>query len=177
MRKDVVLCLNLQVNYFSSKGSSYLGEKAKLVRDCITRDLRNLDHGIYDIIYTRDVRSPEDTFYSHAKTQCTVGTLDVNMVEGLSRAKSLVISASRPSAVWRTPLLSEIKKSDPANVYLVGAESDSAVLFTAADLKNQGYNVKVVEPLIVCKDLYLHNFSITIMTDNLGIDVVSGIGE
>lgn len=177
MRKDIVLCVNLQVNYFSTKGSSFLGGKSKLVKDCIVRDLRNLDHAKYDIIYTRDVRAPQDNFYSHAKTQCAVGTLDVNMVEGLSRAKSLVISASRPSAVWRTPLISELKKSDPAVVYMVGAETDCAILFTAADLKNQGYNVKVVEPLVVCKDTYLHNFSITIMTDNLGIDVVSGIGE
>lgn len=175
MSKNVVICTNMQFNYFSSKGTSYLGGHSRIVKERISQVLRNLDYDKYEVIYTRDIRSPEDKFFSHVKTQCTVGTLDINMVDGLSRANSLVISATRPSAVWKTPLLSELRKSNPEEVYILGSETNSSVLFTAADLRYLGYIVKVPEPLVVARDEYLHNFAITLMAETLGVEVVTGI--
>jgi len=175
MRKNVVICTNMQFNYFSSKGTSYLGEHSKAVKLRVSQTLKELDFDKFEVFHTRDVRSPEDKFYAHTKTQCTVGTLDINMVDGLAGANSLVIASTRPSALWKTPLLSEIKKNDPEEIYLIGAETNSAVLFTAADLRFLGYTVKVPEPLVVARDEYLHNFAITLMADTLGVEVVIGL--
>lgn len=171
MRKNVVVCLNLQVNYFGTKGTSYLGEQAKVVKTRIIEELRRLPKEEFEVIHVRNVRSPEDTFYSHEATQNVVGTLDIQMVEGLPPCSSILVSATRPSAVWRTPLLTEIKKLEPGCVYLVGAETNSAVLFTAADLRYLGYNVRVPEPLVVARDSYVHSFAVSQMADVLGVHI------
>lgn len=174
-RKNVVVCCNMQWNYFHCKGTEYMGEAAKTVHKRISSYLRSLSLERYAIFYTRDVRSPEDNFYAHQKTQCIVGTEDVIMMGELTSTSSLVVSATRPSAVWRTPLESEIKKHSPDQVILIGAETHSAILFTAADLKTKGFNVIVPEPLVTARDEYSHCAGISILADVLGISVVQGI--
>lgn len=174
-RKNVVICLNMQINYFSSKGSACNIGKYKVVRDNVKQCLKDLGKDVYDIIYTRDIRSPEDDFHGHQPTQCMVGTLDVNMVEGLPKSSNILIPTSRPSALFKTPIRNLLVRNDPTSVYLVGAETNSAVLFTASDLRNLGYNVKVVEPMTIARDDYAHNNAISLMADVLGVEIVDKI--
>lgn len=171
--KNVVICCNPQWNYFHSTGSSYLGDNAKVVLKRITSYLDSLNKDHYSIIYTRDVRSPEDNFYAHQKTQCVVGDSDLIMMEGLPNSKTLLVSTTRPSALWRTPVETEIKKHSAEKIILIGAETHASILFTAADLKTKGYNVIVLEPLIVARDEYSHCSGISILTDILGVTVSS----
>jgi len=175
MRKDVIVAINLQENYFSDKGSSFLGEGAKSVLQEIKDCLASLDPKKYEIVYTRDVRPPMDPFYGHQRTQCIVGTDDVNMVKGLSGAKSYVINASKPSSAWGTSLYFEISRNEPEHVFLVGAETHSAILFTAAELRYRGIPIYVPEGMTVSRDEYMYNASIAIMSDVLGVEVVKGI--
>ena len=169
--KDIVLAMNLQVNYFGHRGTAFLGEHCIPVRENIKKYLHSIPFEMYEIYYTRDVRSPEDAYFNHVKTQCVVGTLDVHIIEGLPRALALMITATRPSALWKTPLLSELSKHKPEKIIIVGAETNVSVLFTAAELRARGYRVEVPEQLVVARDPYLHNAAITIMADTLGVEV------
>lgn len=173
MSKDVVIALNLQVNYLSEKGSAYLGPESEVRKENIRRYLQDLNKASTELYYTRDIRSPEDNYYSFAKTQCCVGSMDVHMIPNLPRGNALVFTSSRPSAVWMTAMLSEIKKHEPEKITLVGAETNLAVMFTAADLRNRGYRVIVPESLVVASDEYLHSAAIHIMADCLGVEVIA----
>jgi nicotinamidase-related amidase len=172
MRKDVILALNMQDNYFSPGGSSYLGESADRVSSAVKEYLRKVPLDIFEIMYSRNVRSPQDDFYAGQKTQCIVGTQDINMIPGLVHGGSLVVTACKPSAVWKSSLVAHLKNLDPTRIILVGAETNAAVLFTAADLRFLGYHVTVPEGMVAARDPYLHNFSITTMVDTLGVEVV-----
>lgn len=174
MRKDVIVAINLQDNYFHSSGSSFLGEKALPVLQEIKDGLASANPDRFEIVYTRDVRPPADPFYGHQKTQCVVGTSDINMVKGLTGAKSYVINAPKPSAAWGTSLAYEITRNEPSMVYLVGAETHSAILFTAAELRYRGIPVCVPEGLTVSKDEYMYNAAIALMSDVLGVEVMGG---
>jgi nicotinamidase-related amidase len=169
--KDVVIALNMQVNYLSVNGSSYLGPDSEVRKNNIREYLRKLDKVSTELYYTRDIRSPEDAFYSFAKTQCCVGSLDIHMLPDLPRGNALVFTSSRPSAVWMTAMLSELKKHEPEKITLVGAETNVAIMFTAADLRNRGYRVVVPESLVIARDEYVHSAAIHIMADCLGVEV------
>jgi nicotinamidase-related amidase len=173
VRKDLVLALNMQVNYFDPRGTSFLGEDALKVRGDIVKFLHSLSRDTFEISYSRDVRSPQDAFYEGHTPQCIVGSGDTDMVPGLTGGDSLVFVARRPSALWKSPLINHIQKLEPTRIILVGAETNVAVLFTAADLRYLGYRVIVPEPLVVSKDNYLHNAGITTLVDTLGVEVVS----
>lgn len=179
MSKDVVLCLNLQVGYLGKKGTSYIISEfgAEFLKKRTRSELNQLDKNKYEIIYSRNIRSPEDPFYSHCITQNVVGTLDVQLISGLPSTKSMLVAASRPSAMHMSPLKVLILKQKPEKVYLVGVPTSSAILFTACDLKSVGFDVRVVEPLTVDKDKYIHNAAITVLADTLGVKVVGSIGD
>lgn len=172
-RKDVLLCMNLQWNYFHEEGTSFLGRKASALHKGITDYLKGFDYESTAIFYTRDVRAPTDSFYKNQRTQCIVGTTDINMVEDLRYANSPVFTAIRPDATYRTKLLSAIKEQNPSEVTLIGAETQSSILMTAARLSTLGFNVKVIEPLVCSREDHLHNASISIMTEHYNIEVVS----
>jgi nicotinamidase-related amidase len=171
MRKNVVLALNLQQNYFEESGTSFLGPQAKDAMDRIKKYLSTLDNS-WEIIYSLDIRSPGDMFFESQRTQCMVGTRDVIAVQGLKGSNHHSLISSRPSAMWATPLTHYLKKLEPASVVIIGAETNSSVLFTAGDLRCSGYPVTVPERLVVAKDEYLHNAAISIMSDTLGVCIV-----
>lgn len=172
MNKDVIIALNMQKNYFSAKGSSFVGPIFKERQQKIVDYLASLKPETTELYYTRDIRSPEDSFWSFTTTQCVVGSTDIFMLDSLPKGNPLIITTSRPSALYLTPLLSELRKHTPSKVTLVGAETDSSVLFTAAELRFRGYRVVVPEALVVAKDEYVHGASIAIMADNLGVEVI-----
>ena len=61
--KNIVICCNLQWNYFHTSGSSYLGEPSKVVLKRILSYLNSINTDQYSVMYTRDIRSPEDNFW------------------------------------------------------------------------------------------------------------------
>lgn len=171
-RKNVTVVLNAQWSYLHSSGSSYLGdEKAKTLKVRLQGYLDSLDASSNTIIFTKDIRSTDDSFWKHATTQNLVGSNDLNWVESLKPFISLPVHTSRPSAVFKTILSAEIRKHDPQEVVLVGVETHSSVLFTAADLKYQGFNVVVPESLVMSKDDYLHAAAVSLLADVLGVEV------
>jgi nicotinamidase-related amidase len=170
-RKNVLILLNFQWNYFSSNGSAYLGPKAKDLKIRIVEFVNTLDRRAWSVVQSKDIRSPEDDFYAHQKTQCTVGSKDIIMLDGITFPGILVVPATRPSAVYKTQLLNEIKKHNTEEIAIIGTETHAAVLFTASDLKLAGYKVTVVEPLTMSRDDYLHNSAISVLSDTVGVKI------
>ena len=75
-----------------------------------------------------------------------------------------ILSISSKGAFW-------IKFS---KVILLGAETNSSVLFTAENLKYEGYNVEIPEPLVIARDDFSHTSAISLIADVLGIKVTGG---
>jgi nicotinamidase-related amidase len=171
MRKDIILAMNLQVNFFSAQGTSYLGADAETRLESIREYLNRVDLDRYALLYSLDIRSPQDRFYETHKTQCIVGSPDVKLMPGLPKGQSGTIIAKRPSALHETPLLVYLSKFEPDRVVLIGAETNVGILFTAFDLRMKGFHVVVYEPLAASRDEYLHNSAISTLVDSLGVEI------
>ena len=171
IRKNIVIVMNYQWNYFDSRGSSFMGPRSETISIRIRDFVSSLDYKSWTVLQTRDTRSPEDNFYAHQKTQCVVGTSDLNMVEGLGAPNPLIIPCTRPAATYRTQLLKEVHKYDPDRIVLIGAETHSAIMFTAHELKMLSYEVTIIEPLTTSRDEHMHYAAISILNDAVGIRI------
>jgi len=171
--KNLVLAMNLQRAYFDPDGSCYLGESSEVVLARILDYIKNLDLNKYDVIYTRDIRNMEDPFFKDRNSSCFVGTLDVDPLSIFVPYTKERINTSRPSAMYKTPLETEIKKRGYRSIYIIGAETHSSVCLTAADLRYRNYEVFVPEPLVTSRDEYLHGAGITMLTSELGVNVTA----
>lgn len=171
MRKDIILAMNLQVNFFGTQGTSYLGADAEVRLASIREYLGSVDLDRYALLYSLDIRAPQDRFYETHKTQCIVGSPDIMLMPGLPKGQSGTLITKRPSALFETPLLVYLNKFEPDKVVLIGAETNVGILFTAFDLRMKGFNVVVYEPLAVSRDEYLHNSAISTLVDSLGVEV------
>ena len=173
--KNVVIAHNLQWAYLNSKGNAYLGdEKAKALKERLKSWLGDLDIEDTLVYLTKDIRSVEDEFYSSQNSRCLVGSDDLRLVEYFQKYTNTIIQTTRPSALYKTPLLGMLSKYKIHKVFLVGVETHMSVLFTAYDLKCRGFDVSVIEPLVGSKDDYMHSSAIALMANDLGIDVLEG---
>lgn len=171
--KNLILALNLQHSYFDPSGSCYMGPAAESARVRILEFLKGIDRNSHAIILTRDIRNVEDPYYRD-KVSCNyVGTKDIEMLPEFAGHVTGLCQVSRPSALYKSGLEAEIKKIGVHKIYIVGAETHSSVLFTAADLRYRGYDVTVYEPLVVSRDEYLHGSGITLLSSELGVDVAT----
>jgi len=171
MKKNVVIACGMQKAYFSKKGRKYLGENVDTLNVRIQDYLQGLNKGYTEIFLVREVHQTNDTFYSGTSSYALVGTDDIEIPEVFKPYAKVIINSSRPSAFYRTPLESELHKVKPDNVYLIGLETHTNILFTAEELRNREYNVTVYEQLVMSEDDYLNDLGINILSNVLSVRV------
>lgn len=169
--KDLILACGIQNAYLHPEGSKYLGEQAEIIDTRLKSFFKtSLNPGT--IVYiVREVRQPDDSFFPEEKTQSLVGTRDIQVPEFYKSHTKLFINSMRYNALYRTPLESEIYKIKPERIFLVGFETHLFILFTAEELRNRGYSVTVIEPLVASRDEYLHAVGITLMRNFLSVEI------
>lgn len=172
--KNIVIVFNPLVGYLKEQGTSFLGEDtAERTKVRILSYLKEVDRDSTEIFFTREIRSTEDTFFSTQRSGFLVGSEDVQIVESFKYFSKKIFNTLRPNALFKTPLLSEIKKANPHKIILVGVEMSSSILFTAMELKCLGFEVEILEPLTASSSQYLHAAAISIGSAG-GLNFVRG---
>jgi nicotinamidase-related amidase len=172
--KDLILVCGAQQCFFHEHGSAYLGEKAEPLARRIKEFLESRTEKDSEVYFTYDVRSVEDSFFRGQPTMNYPGSPDLLPAEILAPLVRKKIRVSRPSAWFGGTLSAEIKKIGPKSIYLIGAETHSAICLTAADLRYRGFDVIVPEPLVASREDFYHGAGISMMATELGVNVVSG---
>lgn len=169
---NLILCCGLQKAYLSPKGSKTLGEKAFILDVRLKSYFKALDLQQNTVYMIREVRQPDDTFFVNQKTGFLVGSDDIEVPEFYKAYYKFVYNTIRYNALYKTPLESEIYKLKPEKIILVGVETHSIILFTAEELRNRGYQVSVIEPLVTSKDDYLHAVGINLLRNTLNCNII-----
>jgi nicotinamidase-related amidase len=166
----VVLAMGLQRCYFHSSGTRYLGERAEVLKVRLQEFFRTVSKD--DVIfYIREIHQTNDTFYLNSKSYALVGTPDIEILEIFKQYPKFIVNTTRYSALYKTPLESELKKLSPKVIKIVGVETHTNVLFTAEELRNMNYEVVVPEPLTCSEDDYLHTAGINLLSNTLSVNV------
>lgn len=169
---DMVVACGIQNAYFGKSGSRYLGDKADVLKVRLESFLRE-QRALGSIVFAaREVHQPNDPFYRNMKSHSTVGSADIEIPEAFKPHVKMVVNTTRPSAFYATPLESEVHKSRPGKVHIVGVETHLAVLFTAEEFRNRGYEVIINEALTASEDDYLHALGINLLANSLSAVVL-----
>jgi len=171
MNKNVVIACGLQKAYLHPQGTKYFGEKSDIMRVRIKDYLKSLDFSQNILYLLREIHQTNDNFFSNTVTHSIVGTKDTEIPEEIKPYVKIVVDVTRYSGFYKTLLESELHKIKPKNIYLLGFETHTLILFTAEELRNRGYKVTLLEPLIASEDDYLHAMGITLMKNFLAVDI------
>jgi nicotinamidase-related amidase len=164
----MILALNLQVNYFDPSGLSYTGSWGRDVLPGIISYLSSVPTD--QVIYVQGVRPIHSPFYVHQTTQSFVGAPETAMAPEIVKLIKTKVTATSPDATKGTTLLSLLKGK---SIELLGAETQSSILFTAATLKSLGYDVSIRESLVSSRDKDLHGMGMTLLSSELGVSILS----
>lgn len=164
---DIVVACGIQQSYFGKKGSRYLGDKADVLKIRMESFLAQEKARGSLVFAAREVHQPNDQFYSSMKSHSLVGTTDIEIPEVFKPYIKFIVNTTRPSAFFSTPLESEVHKARPEKVHIVGVETHMAVLFTAEEFRNRGYQVVVHEAMTASEDDYLHALGINLLANSL----------
>jgi nicotinamidase-related amidase len=167
---SVVLALGLQRAYFHAEGVRYLGDRAEVLKVRLLEYFRFLSKDI-PIFFTREVHQTNDKFYLNSKSYATVGSPDVEILEIFKPYPRFIVNTTRYSALYKTPLESELRKLSPDKIVVVGVETHTNVLFTAEELRNMEYEVVVPEPLTCSEDDFMHTSGINLLSNTLSVSV------
>jgi nicotinamidase-related amidase len=171
MRKNVVLAFGLQKTYLHKDGSVSLGDNEEIYKYRIKDYLSSLNHESNKLYLIREVHAPSDKFFCRDRTHSLVGSRDIEIPEMFKAYFKIFINTTRYNALYKTPLESEISKLNPEKIILIGFETHTNVLFTAEELRNRDYNVSVIEPLVMSRDISLHMTAISLMSDALSVSI------
>jgi len=166
--------MGLQQSYLHNTGGRYLGERGEVLKARLKEWLNNLDKSSNILYFVREIHGQEDAFYRTGITHSLVGSGDIEVMEHFKSHMKLVVNATRYSALHKTMLESELSKIKPPKITLIGVETHTFVMFTAADLRYRGYEVEVIEPLVAAEDDYMHGVGLTVMANTLGVNVLRG---
>lgn len=160
---NVVIVFNPLVGYLKPHGSAYIGdEKAEKIKKDLKAYLKNVDTNNTKVFFTREVRSLEDKYHVAKTSGFFVGSDDIEVVESFKYFCNTIINTLRANALFKTPLLSELRKLDVHKITLMGLELSSSIIFTASELRNLGYAIEVLEPLTTSSSSYLHSAAISL---------------
>lgn len=171
MRKNVVLAFGLQKTYLHRDGTISLGDGVETYKFRIKDYLSSLNKESNKLYLIKEVHAPDDKFFCRDRTNSIVGSRDIEIPEIFKPYFNIVINTTRYNALYKTPLESEIFKIDPEKITLVGFETHTNILFTAEELRNRDYNVSVIEPLVMSRDMSLHTTAISLMSDALSVSI------
>lgn len=166
---DVLLVMNPQNSFFDDQGSVYMGTKAEILKIRLIDLLCNFSK---PKIFIREKHSPEDTFFVGDKTHSITTTTDYEVYGGLKKYANLYFDKIRYNALYNTQLEAYLKQKNVKRIGMVGVETHTSILFTAEELRNKDYDVTIIEPCIMSRDDYFHNYAINIMRCFLGVRVI-----
>lgn len=104
------------------------------------------------------------------------GDRPASIPELLPRAGEKVLWKTAPSAFFRTNL-DDLLPRDVRRLTLVGLETHTSVLLTAADAYARGYEVVAPEPCVVARDPADHAFAMRLMRDVWRPSAPAGAGS
>lgn len=164
----MVLVMCPQNSFLDPQGSVYMGERAENLKIRLVDFLSDYQG---ERIFFKEKHAEQDTFFVMDKTHSIVNTADFNVCKCFKGLSDLTFEKTRYSGFFGTTFGDHLKREHITSVKLVGVETQTSILFTAEELKNQGVDVTIIEPLIASRDDFMHGVSISIMVNYLGVRI------
>jgi len=144
--KRALVVVDMIEDFVHEGGALYCGPSMAKIVPVIRRELARARSSAEPVVYLRDEHLPRDAEFQMFPPHALVGTKGAEIVPELTPAKDdVVIPKRRYSGFFGTDLDITLRERGVDTLRLVGDCTNICVLYTAADARNLGYAVEVLE--------------------------------
>jgi nicotinamidase-related amidase len=154
-------------------GALYCGPSMARIVPVIQGELDRARAAGEPIVYLTDAHLPDDAEFQMFPPHAIVGTTGAEIVPELApSAADVVLPTRRYSGFFGTDLDITLRERGVDTLRLVGDCTNICVLYTAADARNLGYAVEVVEDGVTSFDEEAHRGALRELERTLGAKVL-----
>ena len=172
MRRALVV-IDMIHDFAHEGGALYCGPSIQRIVPVIQAELERARGSGEPIVYLTDAHLPDDAEFQMFPPHAIVGTAGAQIIPELApRDTDVVIPKRRYSGFFGTDLDITLREKSVDTLRLVGDCTNICVLYTAADARNLGYAVEVVEEGVTSFDEEAHRDALRELEKTLGARIL-----
>jgi nicotinamidase-related amidase len=177
MRRALIV-IDMIEDFAHEDGALYCGASMGPVIGVVRTELERARAAGEPVLYLTDAHLPDDAEFRTFPPHAIVGTKGARIVPELAPAAGdVVIPKRRYSGFFGTDLDITLRERGVDTLRLVGDCTNICVLYTAADARNLGYAVEVVEDGVTSFDEEAHRDALRELEKTLGATVIRQIRQ
>ena len=170
--KRALVVIDMIEDFAHEGGALYCGPSMARIIPVIQREIERARGAGEPIVYLADAHLPDDAEFQMFPPHAIVGTDGAQIIPELAPAEAdTVIPKRRYSGFFGTDLDITLREKGVDTLRLVGDCTNICVLYTAADARNLGYAVEVVEDGVTSFDEDAHRNALRELERTLGTRV------
>jgi len=174
--KRALVVIDMIEDFAHEGGALYCGPSMARIIPVIQGELERARAAGEPVVYLTDAHLPDDAEFEMFPPHAIVGTKGARIVPELAPAAAdVVIPKRRYSGFFGTDLDITLREKGVDTLRLVGDCTNICVLYTAADARNLGYAVEVVEDGVTSFDEEAHRSALRELERTLGAKMVRSV--
>jgi nicotinamidase/pyrazinamidase len=171
--KRALVVVDMIEDFVREGGALYCGPTMAKIVPVIQRELARARVAGDPVVYLTDNHLPNDAEFAMFPPHALVGTKGAEIVPELAPGKGdVVIPKRRYSGFFGTDLDITLRERGVDTLRLVGDCTNICVLYTAADARNLGYAVEVVQDGVTSFDEEAHRDALRELEKTLGAKIL-----
>ena len=173
MVKRALVVVDMIEDFVHEGGALYCGPSMARIVPVIQREITRARDATETVVYLTDNHLPDDAEFQVFPPHAIAGTKGAEIVPELAPGTDdIVIPKRRYSGFFGTDLDITLRERGVDTLRLVGDCTNICVLYTAADARNLGYAVEVVEAGVTSFDEEAHRDALRELEKTLGAKVL-----
>ncbi len=170
----VVDCLN---DFLDLKGALNCGAAGRDAIPAVAREIAQARAEGMDVLYACDAHRPDDAEFELFPPHCLMGSWGAEIVPELRpQDGDRIIAKRRFSAFYGTDLDLTLRERAVDTLRIAGVCTNICVLYTTADARMRGYDVRIPVDAVASFDPAAHHFALGQLRDVLKASL-EGTGE
>jgi nicotinamidase/pyrazinamidase len=171
--KRALVVVDMIEDFVREGGALYCGPSMARILPVIKREIARSRGASEPVVYLKDDHLPDDAEFQMFPPHAISGTKGAEIVPELAPAKDdVVIPKRRYSGFFGTDFDITLRERGVDTLRLVGDCTNICVLYTAADARNLGYAVEVVEQGVTSFDEEAHHDALRELEKTLGAKIL-----
>jgi nicotinamidase-related amidase len=168
-----LVVIDMIEDFVHDGGALYCGPSMAKIVPVIQRELARARDAGETVVYLADNHLPDDAEFAMFPPHALVGTKGAEIVPELAPAAGeIVIPKRRYSGFFGTDLDITLRERGVDTLRLVGDCTNICVLYTAADARNLGYAVEIVQDGVTSFDEEAHRDALRELEKTLGATIL-----
>ncbi len=173
--KRALLVVDMIEDFAHEGGALYCGPSMAKIIPVIQRETARARAAGEPVVYLTDNHLPDDAEFEMFPPHAVAGTKGAGIIPELApKQGDVVIPKRRYSGFFGTDLDITLRERGVDTLRIVGDCTNICVLYTAADARNLGYEVEIVEEAVTSFDEEAHRDALRELEKTLGAKILRG---